>query len=200
MSLISENHFGINSADMKTSNKIFEAFNRGVAKEVHRQTVREFPEVFGDTKAAPEKTVIGNTAVRDIANKFFIKMSPDKAQETAAILDKNGVKFGGVIRDGKATITIDKADLERYQSLTSLDPPKTEKQTEIKTAKLSQEKPAVPPKPKRDSSNLPAKKKVENSKAEHNEEQRPSLLGAIEEIRKSSEQSTQSLNEIEKEL
>lgn len=197
MNLIAETHRG-----MKVTNEMLEAFNKGVAEEVHRQTVKEFPEVFGSTKEAPEKTVIGNTAVRDIANKFFIKMSPDKAQETAAVLDKNGLKFGGVIRDGKATITIDKADLERYQSLTSPDPPKTEKQTEVKAAQPMQEKPSAVPKPKKEkSSNQPAKKKVEKGKTEQNEEKRPSLLGAIEEIKKnSSEQSKQSSNEIRKEL
>lgn len=254
MNLIAETHLG-----MKITNEMIEAFNKGVAEEVHRQTVKEFPEVFGSANDAKEKELlqekqevngfeavkavsnsdslgvtndnayvndvvrlvetaqdngaypnapsakvlearIGNTAVRDIANKFFIKMSPDKAREIAAVLDKTDMKFSGVIRDGKATITIDKADLERYQSLTSPDPPKAERQTEVKAAQPLREKPTAPP-PKEQTSKPPAKKKVANAKAQKNEEKRPSLLGAIEEIKKnSSEQSKQSPNEIRKEL
>lgn len=254
MNLIAETHLG-----MKITNEMIEAFNKGVAEEVHRQTVKEFPEVFGSANDAKEKELlqekqevngfeavkavsnsdslgvtndnayvndvvrlvetaqdngaypnapsakvlearIGNTAVRDIANKFFIKMSSDKAREIAAVLDKTDMKFSGVIRDGKATITIDKADLERYQSLTSPDPPKAERQTEVKAAQPLREKPTAPP-PKEQTSKPPAKKKVANAKAQKNEEKRPSLLGAIEEIKKnSSEQSKQSPNEIRKEL
>lgn len=196
--LIAETHFG-----MKVTNEMLEAFNKGVAEEVHRQTVKEFPDVFGAAKNAPERTMIGNTALRDIANKFFIKMSPDKAKKIADTLDKNGVKFGGFIRDGKATITIDKADLERYQSLTSPDPPKAEKQAETSEKAPVRDAPAVSKTPKRTEQpkkpSVKAKSNTPKPKAE--EEKRPSLLGAIAELKKnSSEQSKQSTNEIRKEL
>ncbi len=265
---------------MERTNKLLEAFGKGVAEEVHRQTVKDFPELFdtSDSKlheafdkfknnhgdlshnaleflekaekqmrlnhfgsfddflnipivrsnygtperinktifegkfdeklseitreidgylnereqTAPdrgketvdpeknpentEKTVIGNTAVRDIANKFFIKLSPEKAVEIADKLNKSGMKFGGVIRDGEAKITIDRADLQRYRELTSPAVPEQQKQ--------AAEKPAVPPKEKQ--AVTPAKKKSEHAKPQKTEEKRPSVLGAIAELKKNS--------------
>lgn len=120
--------------DYETFRAVVEA---NTAKAVDK--IRELPkrsEPFTEIKANAD-------------SKFFIKMSPDKAKKIADTLDKNGVKFGGFIRDGKATITIDKADLERYQSLTSPDPPKAEKQAETSEKAPVRDAPAVSKTPKR---------------------------------------------------
>ena len=75
-------------------------------------------------KAAPQKetqknnNIIGNTDYKDIPDKFFVRMSASKAQEIAAVLEKNGVQFSGRIEGDKATLTISKADKETYKQLT----------------------------------------------------------------------------------
>lgn len=75
-------------------------------------------------KTVPQKetqrnsNIIGNVKYTDIPDKFFVRMSAAKAQEIAAVLEKNGVQFSGRIEGDKATLTISKADKELYKQLT----------------------------------------------------------------------------------
>lgn len=73
------------------------------------------------SKNAPQKeaksNIIGNTEYKNIPDKFFIRMSAEKAQEIAAVLEKSGLPFSGRIDGDKATITINKADKETYKQL-----------------------------------------------------------------------------------
>ena len=75
-------------------------------------------------KTAPEKetqrnsNIIGNTKYTDIPDKFFVRLTAAKAQEIAAVLEKNSVQFSGRIEGDKATLTISKADKDLYKQLT----------------------------------------------------------------------------------
>lgn len=97
---------------------------RGLEKE--RTAEKEDVQVSAESKEQPpneqENNIIGNTPYKDISDKFFIRMSAEKAQEIAAVLEKNGLSFSGRIDGDKATITINKADKETYKWL--IMPPK----------------------------------------------------------------------------
>ncbi len=80
-------------------------------------------KAFNDISAKSAKqnrNIIGNTEYKDIPDKFFIRMSASKAQEIAAALEANGLRFSGRIDGDKATLTISKADKETYRQLTTV--------------------------------------------------------------------------------
>lgn len=64
--------------------------------------------------------IIGNEKYENIQDKFFVKMSAEKAAEVSAVLKQNDIKFSGRIYENQeATITLDRADLKKYRELTS---------------------------------------------------------------------------------
>ena len=95
---------------------------RGLEKE--RTAEKEDVQVTAESKEQPpkaqENNIIGNTPYKDIPDKFFIRMSASKAQEIAAALEANGLRFSGRIDGDKATLTISKADKETYRQLTTV--------------------------------------------------------------------------------
>lgn len=60
--------------------------------------------------------IIGNTAYADIADKSYAKLETKKALAVADILDKQGVKFSGRTVNDKTTLTISKADTDKYKT------------------------------------------------------------------------------------
>ncbi len=78
-------------------------------------------ELTGKTVPANEvqrdKNIIGNTDYKEIADKYFVRMSAEKAMEVSAKLEKYGIPFSGRIEGEKATITINKADKETFKEL-----------------------------------------------------------------------------------
>lgn len=79
---------------------------------------KDWKNPYFDEKPKKEQlNIIGNTEYKNIPDKFFIRMSAEKAQEIAAVLEKNGLPFSGRIDGDKATITINKADKETYKRL-----------------------------------------------------------------------------------
>lgn len=67
--------------------------------------------------AKPKKSnIIGNTAYADIADKSYAKLETKKALAVADILDKQGVKFSGRTVNDKTTLTISKADTDKYKT------------------------------------------------------------------------------------
>jgi len=77
-----------------------------------------------DGKSEPEKAqetatkkpdkdliIIGNTPFKEIPNKNYIKLTAEKAQAVAEILESQGFKFSGRIDGDKATLTLSKADI-----------------------------------------------------------------------------------------
>lgn len=75
---------------------------------------------MSEKSAKQNSNIIGNTEYKDIPDKFFIRMSASKAQEIAAALEANGLRFSGRIDGDKATLTISKADKETYRQLTTV--------------------------------------------------------------------------------
>ncbi len=92
-----------------------------VGEKDYMQLCNYVNELTGKTVPANEvqrdKNIIGNTDYKDIADKYFVRMSADKATEIAAKLEKYGIKFSGLIEGEKATITINKADKEAFKEL-----------------------------------------------------------------------------------
>ena len=65
----------------------------------------------------PEKNIIGNTSYRAIPRKHYLSMDSDLALKTAEYLNKANIPFSGIIyASGKATLTVDVADLERAKA------------------------------------------------------------------------------------
>lgn len=75
---------------------------------------------ISEKSAKQNSNIIGNTEYKDIPDKFFIRMSASKAQEIAAALEANGLRFSGRIDGDKATLTISKADKDTYRQLTTV--------------------------------------------------------------------------------
>ena len=58
-----------------------------------------------------DKGIIGNTPFKEIPNKNYIKLTAEKVEIVASILDEKGIKFSGRINGEKATLTLSKADI-----------------------------------------------------------------------------------------
>ena len=74
---------------------------------------------LADKIEKPSFVIIGNTPYKEIENRFFAKMSAEKAEKIAAELEKNGVKFSGKVIDRQATLTLNKADASLYKKISS---------------------------------------------------------------------------------
>ena len=93
-----------------------------VSKKDYLQLCNYVNELTGKTAPGKEtqrnSNIIGNAKYTDIPDKFFVRLTAVKAQEIAAVLEKNGVQFSGRIEGDKATLTISKADKDLYKQLT----------------------------------------------------------------------------------
>lgn len=93
-----------------------------VSEKDYLQLCNYVNELTGKTAPGKEtqrnSNIIGNAKYTDIPDKFFVRLTAAKAQEIAAVLEKNGVQFSGRIEGDKATLTISKADKDLYKQLT----------------------------------------------------------------------------------
>ncbi len=79
----------------------------------------ENPKVT-NTASAPEKNIIGNTPYRELGDKselqFYKNLKNRHAENIAAQLNADGIKFSGLKKEWTTTITINKADIPAYEA------------------------------------------------------------------------------------
>ena len=79
----------------------------------------ENPKVT-NTAPVPEKNIIGNTPYRELGDKselqFYQNLKNRHAENIAAQLNADGIKFSGLKKEWTTTITINKADIPRYEA------------------------------------------------------------------------------------
>lgn len=112
---------------LKDNNVQFGCYDHDHLDTVVQNSIKTYQRVNGvqqpQRKQVPkqeqDKNIIGNTAYKDISEKYFVKMTAEKAQQLAPVLIQNGVRFSGRINGDKATLTIDKSDVELYKTLSA---------------------------------------------------------------------------------
>lgn len=80
----------------------------------------EFDNPKIENVPAVEKNIIGNTPYKDLGDKselkYYTGLKNRHAENVAKQLDKDGVKFSGLKKGTVTTITINKADIPRYEA------------------------------------------------------------------------------------
>lgn len=112
---------------LKDNNVQFGCYDHDHLDTVVQNSIKTYQRVNGvqqpQRKQVPkqeqDKNIIGNTAYKDISEKYFVKMTAERAQQLAPVLIQNGVRFSGRISGDKATLTIDKSDVELYKTLSA---------------------------------------------------------------------------------
>lgn len=67
--------------------------------------------------------IIGSVKYSEIEDKVYLKMSAAEAQEKAELLKGSGVRYSGrIYEDGKATLTVEKADVPKLREITERKP------------------------------------------------------------------------------
>lgn len=67
--------------------------------------------------------IIGSVKYSEIEDKVYLKMSAAEAQEKAELLKGSGVRYSGrIYEDGKATLTVEKADVPKLREVTERKP------------------------------------------------------------------------------
>jgi len=79
----------------------------------------ENPKVT-NTAPVPEKNIIGNTPYRELGDKselqYYKNLKNRHAENIAAQLNADGIKFSGLKKEWTTTITINKADIHAYEA------------------------------------------------------------------------------------
>jgi len=79
----------------------------------------ENPKVT-NTAPVPEKNIIGNTSYRELGDKselqYYKNLKNRHAENIAAQLNADGIKFSGIKYEWTTTITINKADIPAYEA------------------------------------------------------------------------------------
>lgn len=79
----------------------------------------EKPKVT-NTASVPEKNIIGNTPYRELGDKselqFYKNLKNRHAENIAAQLNADGIRFSGLKKEWTTTITINKADIPAYEA------------------------------------------------------------------------------------
>lgn len=79
----------------------------------------ENPKVT-NTAPVPEKNIIGNTPYRELGDKselqYYKNLKNRHAENIAAQLNADGIRFSGLKKEWTTTITINKADIPAYES------------------------------------------------------------------------------------
>lgn len=79
----------------------------------------ENPKVT-NTAPVPEKNIIGNTPYRELGDKselqFYQNLKNRHAENVAAQLNADGIRFSGLKKEWTTTITINKADIPAYEA------------------------------------------------------------------------------------
>ena len=79
---------------------------------------KEQSDTFDSTKRSKNGDIIlGNTTFRYIPDKTYTKIDKDIAADVAEQLEKQGIKFSGVIKGDTATITVSKPQKEALDSI-----------------------------------------------------------------------------------
>ena len=103
------------------------------AADVDKYKTIAYDTVFVD-KSAKEKPaqqkseIIGNAEYKDIPDKQYAKVSPEKAQSMAKVFEEKGVPFSALIKGDKATITLSGKDMQQFKAALS-EPEKAEKKS-----------------------------------------------------------------------
>ena len=96
--------------------------------------------------------VIGNTPYKDLGEKnelqYYTKLKNRHAGNIAKQLDEDGVKYSGLKKGDTTTITINKADIPKYEAAVEKVKEMYEKHKAEKFEKEPTKKPAVPVRPK----------------------------------------------------
>ncbi len=73
-----------------------------------------------NTAPVPEKNIIGNTPYRELGDKselqYYQNLKNRHAENIAAQLNADGIRFSGVKKEWTTTITINKADIPAYEA------------------------------------------------------------------------------------
>lgn len=73
-----------------------------------------------NTAPVPEKNIIGNTPYRELGDKselqYYKNLKNRHAENIAAQLNADGIRFSGLKKEWTTTITINKADIPAYES------------------------------------------------------------------------------------
>lgn len=73
-----------------------------------------------NTAPVPEKNIIGNTPYRELGDKselqYYKNLKNRHAENIAAQLNADGIRFSGLKKEWTTTITINKADIPRYEA------------------------------------------------------------------------------------
>ncbi len=73
-----------------------------------------------NTAPVPEKNIIGNTPYRELGDKselqYYQNLKNRHAENIAAQLNADGIKFSGLKKEWTTTITINKADIPAYEA------------------------------------------------------------------------------------
>ncbi len=79
----------------------------------------ENPKVT-NTAPIPEKNIIGNTPYRELGDKselqYYKNLKNRHAENIAKQLNEDGIRFSGLKKEWTTTITINKADIPRYEA------------------------------------------------------------------------------------
>ena len=103
------------------------------AADVDKYKTIAYDTVFVD-KSAKEKPaqqkseIIGNAEYKDIPDKQYAKVSPEKAQSMAKVFEEKGVPFSALIKGDKATITLSGKDMQQFRAALA-EPEKAEKKS-----------------------------------------------------------------------
>ena len=89
-----------------------------LSADIPDEQPKEHSDGFENAKRSKNGDIIlGNTTFRYIPEKTYTKISKDIAAEVADQLEKQGVKFSGVIKGDTATITVSKPQKEALESI-----------------------------------------------------------------------------------
>lgn len=89
-----------------------------LSADIPDEQPKEHSDGFENSKRSKNGDIIlGNTTFRYIPEKTYTKISKDIAAEVADQLEKQGVKFSGVIKGDTATITVSKPQKEALDSI-----------------------------------------------------------------------------------
>ena len=89
-----------------------------LSADIPDEQPKEHSDGFENAKRSKNGDIIlGNTTFRYIPEKTYTKISKDIAAEVADQLEKQGVKFSGVIKEDTATITVSKPQKEALESI-----------------------------------------------------------------------------------
>lgn len=108
------------SKDSKTviavNDKNLDWFKSIVGKDADRMETKKSEVAY----TPPQKNIIGNAEYRYIPNKEYISLDSDTDLKMAELMEKQNIQFSGRISaNGKATITVSHADLDKVRNIQS---------------------------------------------------------------------------------